>query len=413
MSGIYIHIPFCKQACSYCDFYFVTRSEQKEDFVRALVADIVSLEGHVCTEEVVKSVYFGGGTPSLLRADQFERILAQLDRTFTLEVDELTIEMNPDNVTRDYLRSLKTCGFDRLSMGVQSFSEKSLSFMNRAHNRAQALEALEDIVASSFNNYTVDLIYGQPNQTMPELQEDIEQLMEFKPPHISAYALAIEDNTRLAKQVELGRLKPAPDDDVADQMDMLATSLMGYGFNRYEVNSFAKEGFEAKHNQIYWSHLNYIGIGPGAHSFWWPKSMAEKERLLGEDPSPFQDIPLEQTTALRWSNPKDLKAYIQRYLTDEQSTSQQMYYQRKLQALVEPIGEVSLAEEYIWLGLRTSRGCDRSILDDVYNYEFTTKQEICLESLVKQGKVRQRDGRLQLTKEGMRLADYIALDLLS
>ena len=145
---------------------------------------------------------------------------------FTLELDELTIEMNPDNVTPHDLKSLKACGFDRISMGVQSFSEKSLQFMNRAHDRTQALQALEDIVTSSFENYTVDLIYGQPNQTSVELQEDIDQLMAFNPPHISAYALTIEHNTRLAKQVELGKVKPAADDEVADQMDLLATSLM-------------------------------------------------------------------------------------------------------------------------------------------------------------------------------------------
>ena len=129
MSGIYVHIPFCKQACSYCDFYFVTKSDQKENFVQALIAEIAALEGQVFTEEVVRSVYFGGGTPSLLSADQLGRIISELERVFTLELDELTIEMNPDNVTPYYLKSLKACGFDRISMGVQSFSEKSLQFM--------------------------------------------------------------------------------------------------------------------------------------------------------------------------------------------------------------------------------------------------------------------------------------------
>ena len=265
MSGIYVHIPFCKQACSYCDFYFVTKSDQKENFVQALIAEITALEGQVFTEEVVRSVYFGGGTPSLLSADQLGRIISELERVFTLELDELTIEMNPDNVTPYYLKSLKACGFDRISMGVQSFSKKSLNFMNRAHDRTQALQALEDIVTSSFENYTVDLIYGQPNQTSAELQEDIDQLMTFNPPHISAYALTIEHNTRLAKQVELGRVKPADDDEVADQMDLLATSLVNYGLDRYEVSSFAKAGFQAKHNQIYWDHGSYLGLGPGAH----------------------------------------------------------------------------------------------------------------------------------------------------
>ena len=403
MSGIYVHIPFCKQACSYCDFYFVTKSDQKENFVQALIAEITALEGQVFTEEVVRSVYFGGGTPSLLSADQLGRIISELERVFTLELDELTIEMNPDNVTPYYLKSLKACGFDRISMGVQSFSEKSLQFMNRVHDRTQALQALEDIVISSFENYTVDLIYGQPNQTSAELQEDIDQLMAFNPPHISAYALTIEHNTRLAKQVELGRVKPADDDEVADQMDLLATSLVNYGLDRYEVSSFAKAGFQAKHNQIYWDHGNYLGLGPGAHSFWWPKTPIEKERLMGDDAGFFRGLPTEQATALRWSNPKDLTGYIHK----------KNEYQQSLYRLVESISEFSLAEEYIWLGLRTSRGFDRSVLSERYNYEYNAKQQNRLESLVNDGKISQNGECFSLTREGIRLADYIALDLLS
>ena len=403
MSGIYIHIPFCKQACSYCDFYFVTKSDQKEDFVSSLILEIAALEGHLFTEEVVRSVYFGGGTPSLLTSDQLKRIMAELKRVFTLEVDELTIEMNPDNVTPDYLMSLKACGFDRISMGVQSFSEKNLSFMNRAHNQDQALQALDDIVASSFKNYTVDLIYGQPNQTKSELQEDIEQLMEFNPPHISAYALTIEHNTRLAKQVELGKLKPADDDHVVDQMDLLEESLKKYNLYRYEVSSFAKEGFQAKHNQIYWSHGNYVGLGPGAHSFWWPKSSEEKKKLIGDEVGFFKGSSSEKEVALRWSNPKDLMAYIHK----------KNDYQQKIRTLIEPVNESTLAEEYIWLGLRTSRGFDHSILTDLYKFDFNTKQNARLKQLVKEGKISQSGNRFSLTSEGVRLADYIALALLS
>lgn len=403
MSGIYVHIPFCKQACSYCDFYFVTKSDQKENFVQALIAEISALEGQVFTEEVVRSVYFGGGTPSLLTTDQLGRIITELERVFTLELDELTIEMNPDNVTPDYLKALKACGFDRISMGVQSFSEKSLNFMNRAHNRTQALQALEDIVASSFQNYTVDLIYGQPDQTSAELLEDIDQLMVFNPPHISAYALTIEHNTRLAKQVELGRVKPADDDEVADQMDLLATSLVNYGLERYEVSSFAKAGFQAKHNQIYWDHGNYLGLGPGAHSFWWPKTPVEKEGLMGDDAGFFKGLSSEQAIALRWSNPKDLKGYIHK--TNE--------YQQSMYTLVESISELSLAEEYIWLGLRTSHGFDRNVLAERYNYKCDAKQQNRLESLIKDGKISQYGECFSLTREGIRLADYIALDLLS
>ncbi len=377
--------------------------DQREDFVRALLIEIAELEGHLFTEEVVRSVYFGGGTPSLLTSDQLGRIMNELQRVFTLEVDELTIEMNPDNVTPDYLMSLKAFGFDRISMGVQSFSEKSLSFMNRAHNREQALQALDDIVASSFKNYTVDLIYGQPNQTKSELQEDIDQLMEFNPPHISAYALTIEHNTRLAKQVELGKVKLAGDDHVVDQMDLLAESLKNYSLYRYEVSSFAKDGFQAKHNQIYWNHGNYIGLGPGAHSFWWPKSSVEKKRLIGIQGGFFKGFSSENEVAFRWSNPKDLMSYI--YNKND--------YQLKIRTLIEPVNESSLAEEYIWLGLRTSKGFDRSILSDLYKYYFNTKQHVRLKQLLKDGKISQSGNRFSLTTDGVRIADYIALDLLS
>jgi oxygen-independent coproporphyrinogen-3 oxidase len=186
-------------------------------------------------------------------------------------------------------------------------------------------------------------------------------------------------------------------------MDLLAKILGNYGFNRYEVNSFAKERFQAKHNQIYWTHGNYLGLGPGSHSFWWPKTPVEKEGLMGYDIGFFRGLSTEQATALRWSNPKDLMGYIHK----------KNEYQKSIYTLVESISELSLAEEYIWLGLRTSRGFDRNILAERYNYKCDAKQQKRLESLVKDGKIRQSGESFSLTREGVRIADYIALDLLS
>lgn len=377
MSGIYIHIPFCKQACSYCDFYFVTKSDQQSTFVDVLVKEINSKKESVFTSEAVESIYFGGGTPSLLSITQIESILSAVKNTFKNDLKEVTIELNPDDVTKEYLAGLKSIGVNRVSMGVQTFDEELLRFMNRTHNAEEALKCLELLRASEINVFTADLIYGNPGQSLDMLRNDLDILLQFNPPHVSAYSLTIEPRTRLGKQLELGRLIPAEDDLIEQHFELVEEKLNTQNIHRYEVSNFAQTGSEAIHNSNYWEHKNYLGFGPGAHSFWWEEG-AEK--------------------AMRWDNKSDLNSYI----------NQKDFSQHALEFL----DLHALAEERLMLALRTRKGIALDELQHKYHYEFSEKQQHYLLRKAKENKLI-LDQSLRLTSFGLKIADTITLDLLT
>jgi len=372
MSGIYLHIPFCKQACSYCDFYFVTRTSEREHFVQRLQDEIASYADTEFAKESVDTIYFGGGTPSLLEPRQIERILEVLDNTFSLDTREITFEMNPDDVSEAFLADLKSMGINRASMGVQTFQPDLLDFMNRAHSSDEARQCLELLSASGFTSFTVDLIYGNPNQSLQQLEEDLDTLLAFDPPHISAYSLTIEPNTRLGKQVELGRIAPPEDDKVADHFDLINSRLDDHDIQRYEVSNFCRSGCEAVHNSNYWEHENYLGLGPGAHSFWWDKE------------------------AQRWENEKNLRAYLR---DEDQQQKEQLTM-------------TQLAEERLMMGLRTRAGVGRQELAKKYKYELSNRQQEYLQNREEEGKV-EVDDVIKLTDEGIKIADAIILDLVT
>lgn len=378
MSGLYLHIPFCKQACSYCDFYFVTRQEQKERFVQELISEIEAKKDSNFINEKVETIYFGGGTPSLLSAQQIESILEAIDKVFPLDLKEVTLEMNPDDVSSKYLSELKSVGITRASMGVQTFDEDLLRFMNRAHSREEALSCLEALSASGINAFTVDLIYGNPNQTIEMLEKDIETLLSFNPPHISAYSLTIEPRTRLGKQLELGRIIEPDDEFVATHFDLVEEKLRKAGINQYEVSNFSKPGFEAKHNSAYWSHENYLGLGPGAHSFWRDK---------------------EKNSAERWNNKSDLN----KYLVSDWKNRNELY----------ELGLKDLSEERLMLSLRTIAGVFLEELENDYGFRFNEKQLSYLHQKVKEDKAILNETSLSLTKMGLRISDAILLDLVT
>ena len=372
MSGIYLHIPFCKQACSYCDFYFVTRTSEREHFVRRLVEDINSYKGSKFAEETVETIYFGGGTPSLLEPLQLEQIMEALHDIFDINEREITLEMNPDDVSAQFLADLKSLGISRASMGVQSFEPELLEFMHRAHSSEEALQCLELLSASDFNSFTVDLIYGNPGQSEEQLERDVNKLLEFDPPHISAYSLTIEPKTRLGKQVELGRLAPPEDDKVAKHFDLINRLFNSYGIERYEVSNYSLPGKEAIHNSSYWEHNNYLGLGPGAHSFWWDES------------------------AERWENEQDLR----KYLRDEDQPER------------EELSLNQLAEERLMMGLRTRKGIEKRELTERYDYKLSSRQLDYLKNREQEGKVKV-DETITLTDEGIKIADAIILDLVT
>jgi oxygen-independent coproporphyrinogen-3 oxidase len=377
MAGIYIHIPFCKQACSYCDFYFITRKKLIDPFVDSLIKEIQSYRGTTYSDENIETIYLGGGTPSQLSQAQLNRIFDALGESFSLHPVEVTMEMNPDDVTPDYLKSLLDLGINRASMGVQSFDEKLLQFMHRAHTKSEALNALESLQTAGFPTYTADLIYGNPGQTLEMLDDDISQLLQFDPPHISAYSLTVEPQTRLGKQVKLGRISPPEDDLVAEHVDLLTKRFSDAGIERYEVSNFSKPGKEALHNSNYWKHENYLGLGPSAHSFW----------LLEEG-------------GLRWENRSDIKKYIDG-ISDGISTEP------------EKLSMLSLAEERLMLGLRTKWGVGFDELKTRYNYELNRKQKLWMEYQREQGMLKTDGNVLRFTSEGLKIADLLIVDLLS
>ena len=375
MSGIYLHIPFCKQACSYCDFYFVTRTGERDAFVESLVEEIKSYSDTKYIQDEINTLYIGGGTPSLLSPDQLSDILSAVHSTFRTELDEITLEMNPDDVSAEYLKELRELGVNRASMGVQSFNPELLKFMNRAHDREEALTCMDLLSKSGFQTYTVDLIYGNPGQTLDELEEDIDQLLEFDPIHVSAYSLTIESGTRLGKQVELGRIAPPDDDKVADHFNLLNEKLKEAGIHRYEVSNYSRPGHEAIHNSNYWRHHNYLGMGPGAHSFWWDEN------------------------ATRWQNEADLRNYLKKSRDEVIRERENLDYQQ-------------LAEERIMMGLRTREGITTDEMKDRYNYEFNDRQLKYLADRESEGKVHLNDSII-LTDKGITIADSIILDLIT
>lgn len=372
MSGIYLHIPFCKQACSYCDFYFVTRTSEREHFVQRLVENIMGYKDSKFSEETVETIYFGGGTPSLLEPVQLEQIMGALYKVFDIKEREVTLEMNPDDVSVQFLSDLKSLGITRASMGVQSFEPELLDFMHRAHSSEEALQCLELLSASDFDSFTVDLIYGNPGQSVEQLERDINKLLKFDPPHISAYSLTIEPKTRLGKQVELGRIAPPEDDKVAKHFDIINRLFENHGIERYEVSNYSLPGKEAIHNSNYWEHKNYLGLGPGAHSFWWDDN------------------------AERWENEQDLR----KYLRDKDRPER------------EELTLNQLAEERLMMGLRTRKGVGKQELSERYNYKLSSRQLDYLQNLEQESKVKVNE-KVVLTDKGIKIADAIILDLVT
>lgn len=402
MSGIYIHIPFCKQACSYCDFYFVTRDKLIPAFVDDLLYEIHTLprftvpgsgSGGLTSpfpDDPVKTIYIGGGTPSRLTGPQIQKICDSLSDRFDLSaLNEFTFEVNPEDVTQEKLAQLREAGITRLSMGVQSFQQELLRFMHRAHTASEAHHALKMVADAGFVSFTVDLIYGCPKQTIKQLKNDLDQLLDYKPPHISAYALTIEPKTRLGKQAQLGRLAPAGDDAVATQAQLIRDKLASKGLFRYEISNYAKPGHEARHNTAYWTHENYLGLGPAAHSFYWPDGA---------------------TWAKRWQHPPDLHAYGQRLYSPEFKP-----FMNPVSAGPDELSETLplkvLAGERLMTGLRTLHGVSTQELSRRYEYPLQQEQIKNISELRSRGFM-EPDEPLRLTEKGFEMADSITLRLI-
>ena len=264
--ALYIHIPFCKQACHYCDFHFSTSVKKKGELVNMLCNELV-LRKNELPEKVIETIYFGGGTPSLLNVGELKQIFDTIYSNFQVSDDaEITLEANPDDLTREKLEVLKDSGINRLSIGVQSFFEEDLKLMNRAHNAKEALESIH-MAKEYFDNISIDLIYGIPEMTDERWRENLRIALDLNLPHFSCYALTVEPNTALMKFIEKGIIKPVDEDVARSHFEILVETLENAGFVHYEFSNFGLPGYFSRNNTAYWFGKPYLGIGPSAHSF--------------------------------------------------------------------------------------------------------------------------------------------------
>jgi oxygen-independent coproporphyrinogen III oxidase len=364
MAGIYIHIPFCKQACNYCNFHFATSLHYKNEMVAALLKEM-GLRKDYLQNETAETIYFGGGTPSLLSVEECKSMVDGCRSQFNIAADaEITIETNPDDITNEKLSGWKHAGINRLSIGVQSFFEEDLQWMNRAHNAQQAIENLQSAI-KHFNNITVDLIYGHPLLTDEKWKQNVDTVIELGIPHISCYALTVEHKTPLDKLIREHKKEDIEPDKQARQFLLLMDWLGAAGYEHYEISNFAKPGLRSKHNSSYWSGKKYLGIGPSAHSF------------DGE--------------TRQW-NVANNKTYID-------SIAKEIIPAEK-----EVLTATQKLNEYIMTSLRTVEGLD---LSRVGNLELGVRSRKFIDS----GKMVNENNFLKLTREGKLFADGIAAEL--
>ena len=301
MPGIYVHIPFCRKACYYCNFHFSTSFQRKDELVNALEKE-VQLQAHYLQGQTIDTIYFGGGTPSALPPEDIERIFTAIVSSQAVSSNaEITLEANPDDITIENLVAWKHIGINRLSIGIQAFQENLLAAWNRSHTANQALEVIPLAQSQGFHNISADLIYGGQGLTDEEWINNLQKLIDLDVPHISAYALTVETGTVLAHHIRKGKAK-APDDEQSNrQFSMMQSILKESGYEQYEVSNFAKRGFHSRHNKSYWSGEHYLGIGPSAHSFngisrqWNVANNIKYTHALQHDIIPFEREELSDT----------------------------------------------------------------------------------------------------------------------
>lgn len=368
MAGIYIHIPFCKQACHYCNFHFSTNNSTIVQMVQAIQRE-AELQKNYLTEKV-DTIYFGGGTPSLLPAEDLKLLIEKLQTIFVVQNDaEITIETNPDDISEQQLLTWKKIGINRLSIGVQTFNDQELQWMNRAHNATQALESLS-IAVQQFSNITIDLIYGSPLLTDEQWLHNIQTAINLSIPHLSCYALTVEPKTALYQKIITKKEVDVDTDKQARQFEILLQVTAAAGYEHYEISNLAKNGFRSKHNSSYWQGKPYLGLGPSAHSF--------------------------NGYSRQW-NVANNALYIQSIQNNIIPGEEEML--TKTQQL----------NEYIMTALRTSEG----ILLDKVNDSLIQKERLMkvAKKWESSGHLSINESHIQLTAKGKFMADGIAADL--
>lgn len=371
MPGVYIHIPFCRKACNYCNFHFSTSPRLQQAFIEAVKKEIV-LQKHYL-QGTVNTIYFGGGTPSILPSADIYSILNTLRESFTIAGDaEITLEANPDDINPTQLQEWKTAGINRLSIGIQSFIEADLQWMNRAHNAQQALQSIQLAQQAGLQNLTVDLIYGTPTLSDEQWQQNVQQVIDLGIPHISCYALTVEPKTALEKLIEKKTLAPVDNYKQAHHFELLMEWLEHAGYEHYEISNFAKPGHRSRHNSSYWQGAHYLGLGPSAHSY--------------------------NGVSRQW-NVSNNALYIQ------------SLQQNTVPFEMETLTEHQQVNEYLMTGLRTMEGVSLNKLKNDYGDEVLNEVLQSATNHLHQQHLLVQDDHLRTTTSGKLLADGIAADL--
>jgi oxygen-independent coproporphyrinogen-3 oxidase len=367
LAGIYIHIPFCKQACYYCNFHFTTSLRRKNELVAALLSELDLRKGYL-EDEPVQTIYLGGGTPSLLDAGHLRLLMEKILGNYNVIARaEITLETNPDDIADDKLKAWKEIGIDRLSIGIQSFFDEDLKWMNRAHSASQAMRSLE-LAKEYFDNISIDLIYGLPLLTHEKWKKTFDKAILYNIPHLSCYALTVEAKTPLHKMIRQNQAADISPERQSEQFLSLMSWAEKAGYEHYEISNFAKPGLRSRHNSSYWTGQKYLGIGPSAHSF----NSTERQWNISNNTIYIDSIK------------KGLIPYEKETLTAVQQLN-----------------------EYIMTSLRTKEGLHLSGLKKEVSYELRTASR----KYVERGLMVKEGNYLRLTTEGKLLADGIAADL--
>ncbi|MEM6734701.1 MAG: radical SAM family heme chaperone HemW [Bacteroidota bacterium] len=371
MAGVYIHIPFCRQACHYCDFHFSTNLNNQDLMVDAICDELINRSGYL--NEDIATIYFGGGTPSLLSKAQIKKLLQTIEKNFSiLPFPEVTFEANPEDLTLNKLKDLKTLGINRLSIGIQTFHNRELKWMNRIHDSKQAEHAFLNARNAGFKNISLDFIYALPNYSDSFWESDLLKAVEMEPEHISLYGLTIEERTVFGRRKNKNKLRELPEEAAAEQYLCAISFLNLSGYDHYEVSNFAKPGFHSRHNLAYWSGKNYLGVGPGAHSF------DGRTRQLN----------------IR-SNLKYLRAL----------TKKGVFFQ------TEELSETQLLNETILTRLRRESGISFKEVNEKFRVDLKMRYNRILKKLHQQKLAIYSKDSLRLTSHGFLVADEIALQL--
>ncbi|WP_313987673.1 radical SAM family heme chaperone HemW [Xanthocytophaga flavus] len=372
LSGLYIHIPFCKQACYYCDFHFSTNQIQKDAMVKAIIQEL-KLQTSYLDKPHLETIYFGGGTPSLLTFQQLTDIFDAIYSYYSVSSDaEITLEANPDDLDTKTLTNLRQLPINRLSIGIQSFYENHLLYMHRAHTASEGENCVKHAQDKGFQNLTIDLIYGIPHQDHSVWLNDLSKATALNISHISAYCLTIEPQTVFGKWVQQKKINPVDEEFSALQFEMMIQYLENAGFEQYEISNFAKEGMYARHNSSYWLQKHYLGIGPSAHSY---------------------------NGTSRQFNVANNAAYIQ------------AINQQTVPYTIETLSISEQINDYLLTTLRTRWGCNVELLQQKWQYDLYKHSGLLLEEYFQKGLLQREGPILKLTKSGKLLADEITAEL--